>query len=338
MGQEDYLVAAAMRVTIDPMAKSENEFVAWLARRQRAADGVELGIGDDMAILRTGDRAILVAADMLMDGVHFDASRHAPELIGRKALAVNLSDCAAMAVRPRWVVASVALPNDWPIGNAQALCCGMESLAAEYGCALVGGDTNSWNHGLVIDVCILAEPWHGVPPARRDGVRPGDRLYVSGRLGGSLFEQGDATPRHLVFTPRVNEARRIAEALGDRLHAMMDLSDGLSVDADRMAKASGCSMTFDAAALMKLASQAAAAAAKADGRSVLDHMLNDGEDFELFFAASAEAADTISTAPLGDLDITCIGEAAQGEGLWLIDGGSKRERIEPQGYQHFKSD
>jgi len=310
------------------MASGERAFVSWLAARYaRKTDlrraGVELGIGDDMAILRTGiagrrarsDGRILIAADMLMDGVDFDLARHTPQQIGRKALAVNLSDCAAMAVRPRWAVVSLALPKKWPAAKAKSLYLGMEPLAEKYDCRIVGGDTNSWEHGLVIDVTVIAEPWPGIEPVCRDGMRPGDAIYVTGALGGSI------AGHHLTFEPRVHEARELATRLGGDLHAMMDLSDGLSIDAARMVAASGCGIELDAAALLDIASRTARLAR--GPRSTLEHVLHDGEDFELLFACKAASAPQEAQ----------IGRAIKKKGLWLVANGC-REKIKPLGWQH----
>lgn len=310
------------------MASGERAFVSWLASRYaRKTDlrrgGVELGIGDDMAILRTGiagrrgrsNGRILIAADMLMEGVDFDLARHTPQQIGRKALAVNLSDCAAMAVRPRWAVVSLALPKKWPAPKAKGLYLGMEPLAEKYDCRIVGGDTNSWEHGLVIDVTVIAEPWPGIEPVCRDGMRPGDAICVTGALGGSI------AGHHLTFEPRVKEACALATRLGRDLHAMMDLSDGLSIDATRMVEASGCGIELDEAALLRMASEAAKSAR--GPRSVLSHVLHDGEDFELLY--SCKTASAHGGAP--------IGRAIEKKGLWLVADG-RREKIKPLGWQH----
>ncbi|MFH1418130.1 MAG: thiamine-phosphate kinase [Planctomycetota bacterium] len=337
------------------MAKGEDNLIAWLASRPtRTQPGVEVGIGDDMAILRAGEDdppsgpPILITADMLMDGVHFDTSAHTPEQIGRKALAASLSDCAAMAVRPRYAVVSIALPAGWSMTQAQALYIGMEVLAETHDCAIVGGDTNSWPHPLVIDISIVAVPWPGIEPARRSGVQVGDAVCVTGKLGGSLHpgpaDAAGGVPHHLCFEPRVAEARWLAARLADRLHAMMDLSDGLSTDATRMAAASGCGIEFDAAALENVVSDAALAASQADGRTPLDHLLNDGEDFELLFAvaptslAALEKSAATGTAT-GNAKppalLTRVGTAIEGAGVWLKRGDAPREAIKPGGWQHF---
>ncbi len=314
------------------MASGERAFVSWLAARyaretELRRAGVELGIGDDMAILRAGiagprtrkDGRVLITSDMLMDGVDFDASVHSPKQIGRKALAVCLSDCAAMAVRPRWAVVSLALPKSWSIAKAKGLYLGMEPLAQKYGCRIVGGDTNSWNGGLVIDVTVIAEPWPGIEPVRRDGMRPGDAICVTGLLGGSI------AGHHLTFEPRVHEARELATRLGDDLHAMMDLSDGLSIDAARMVEASGCGIELVSEALEYIASHAANSA---NGpQTPVEHVLHDGEDFELLLACAPDPR------KIDRRGCYVIGRAVKQKGLWLWSN-FRRKKISPLGWQH----
>ncbi len=322
------------------MDKSENNLVAWIASRfpvppVAAQSGVRMGIGDDMAMVATPGDAALATADMLMDGVHFDAAVHSPEQIGRKALAVSLSDCAAMAVQPRYALVSVALPNAWSIEQAQRLFVGMESLARAFDCAIVGGDTNSWSGPLVVDVTVLADAYTGIAPVRRDGAVPGDGLFVTGKLGGSL------SGHHLAFTPRVDEARWLAERLGNDLHAMMDLSDGLATDAPRMAKASGCGFVFDAEAIESVVSDAAVAAASEDGRSAIRHALEDGEDFELLFAAAAGAMSGLTPRDSMEVDgefagcWTGVGDVVQTPGVRLRAADGRETNLAGGGWQHF---
>ena len=216
------------------MAGVELEFVEWLRRRSPGVgEGVLLGIGDDMAILERPGGPILIASDMQLDGVHFDTSRHELADIGRKAAACCLSDCAAMAVRPIAMTVSVAHPRAWSLEQAQALASGVETVARAHHAPIVGGDTTSWDQGLAIDVSVLAEPFPGIDPVRRDGARPGDRLFVTGPLGGSL------RGKHMRFQPRIAEAREIASVVGGRLHAMIDVTDGLALDLHRVCVASG---------------------------------------------------------------------------------------------------
>ncbi len=313
------------------MEKGEDQLIRWLAERQPfGSSEVALGIGDDLAMLTLVDGSILVGTDMLLDGVHFDSRVHAPEAIGRKALAVALSDCAAMAVCPCAALLSVALPNSWSMNQARQLHEGAYQLARKYDCAIIGGDTNSWDKPLAIDAVILAQPHENIVPIRRSGARPGDDLFVTGRLGGSILGH------HMTFEPRVAEARQLASLLGSRLHALMDLSDGLSTDAGRMADASGCGLVFESAALETVVSNAARQLAREHGRSPLDHALNDGEDFELLLAVeggtlSAEANEVLSAST----PFTRVGTVVSSRGVWLADA-SGRTPLPPGGWQHFR--
>lgn len=335
------------------MAKDEDQLVAWIRDRFSSAlekpehaagapltersDGPVIGIGDDMAMVAIGGGRILVAADMLMDGVHFETSIHRPSQIGRKAMAASLSDCAAMAVRPCWALVSVALPEVWSMEQARSLYGGMEALSRCYHCPVVGGDTNSWSGPLVIDVSVVAEPYAGVAPVRRGGVRPGDEVFVTGRLGGSL------RGHHLCFEPRVEEAHRLAKRLGTSLHAMMDLSDGISVDAARMAAESGCGLIFEMERLERVIANAARSMAKESGRTPLAHALHDGEDFELLFAvergtmspASGAEGGQAAEAALDDVPLTRIGEAVAAPGVWLAAPDGSRRPLKREGWRHF---
>lgn len=340
------------------VGKSEDNLVAWIARRFAATtpstsgDSMCVGIGDDMAVLNAGGEAILIAADMLLDGVHFDTSKHTPRQIGRKALAVNLSDCAAMAVRPWCAVVSVALPQDWSMAQAQELINGVATLAEEFDCAIVGGDTNSWDKPLAIDVTILGRPYDGIAPVTRSGAQLGDAVYVTDRLGGSL------SGKHLDFTPRVAEARQLAELFGANLHAMMDLSDGISTDAARLARASSVGIEFDKSALLAVASEAARDQS-ADDNERLRHVVGDGEDFELLFVVAPNRAATLrerraqnnkdrgtnsESARTSSIEFNVnsaitvmqIGTVIAEPGMWLTDKDNKRTPLAPTGWQHFK--
>lgn len=309
------------------MPKSELAFVHWL--RSRATTNplrVPIAIGDDMAALRARGDLVFITADMLMDTVDFESAKHTPAQIGRKALACSLSDCAAMAVMPIGFLASVALPNNWTMEQAQQLIEGMLPLAEQFHCPLIGGDTNSWNHPLVIDVTVPAQPFPRISPVRRSGAQSGDSLYVSGPLGGSILG------RHLTFEPRINEARRLAESLGPDLHAMLDISDGLSLDAARLAEASNVGIELSAAAIEQHAIHAdAATLSKQTGRPPLEHALSDGEDFELLVAA-ARTDDFLETP---NARWSRIGQVVE-SGLWLIDPTGHRAPLEPKGWEHFR--
>lgn len=280
-----------------------------------------------MAVVDGGGGRVLVASDMLLDGVHFDSTRHDLAMIGRKAIACNLSDCAAMAVRPLAAVVSVALPGAWTLAKAKELFEGMFAVADEFGLAIVGGDTTSWRHPLAIDVAITAVPYDGIEPVRRSGARVGDTLCVTGKLGGSLMG------RHLTFTPRVTEARTLAGALGNRLHAMMDISDGLSLDLWRMCDASGVGAVLSERLLLEVVSDAAKRMSEADGRPALEHALSDGEDFELLLAVDPNAGEPAEWSARLGVPIGPVGRITEtGYGIELCDG--RVETLQPKGYVH----
>jgi len=303
------------------MGGDELEFVDWLCRRQPDHPRVALGIGDDMAVVRSAADRFLVSCDLLLDGVHFDSTRQSLKRVGRKCIACSLSDCAAMAVRPLAATVSVGLPQDMPLSAARELHEGMLSIAAEYDLAIAGGDTTRWDHPLVVDVAITAEPYPLVEPVRRSGAGPGDRLYVSGPLGGSLLG------RHLEFTPRVREAKAIATALGDRLHAMIDISDGLALDLWRLCQASRVGAVLEERLLGDVVSDDASRSAEADGRTALDHALSDGEDYELLLAVAGEPA------AIAGVTLFPVGRIVP-SGLRLESRDGTLAVLEPRGYVH----
>ncbi|MCA9059678.1 MAG: thiamine-monophosphate kinase, partial [Planctomycetaceae bacterium] len=184
---------------------TENAFLQHIQRSCPVRRPVQVGIGDDGAVLAgTGDAPFVVVTDMLLDGVHFELGKISPDLAGRKAVAVNLSDLAAMGCRPTACFLSLAMPRNVPGGSArrflQQLYDGILPLAERYGFTIAGGDTNAWNGPFAINVCLTGEPVSRQIPLR-SGARIGDIVLVSGQLGGSL-----ASGRHLTFEPRLELA------------------------------------------------------------------------------------------------------------------------------------
>src|SRR5205807_6083779 len=173
---------------------SEFAYIDWLRRRTPPSPRVLLGPGDDAAVLAfTQETRCLVTTDMLLDGSCFRLAEAGPRLVGRKAMAVNLSDIAAMAGRPVAAVVSVGLPRQGGRAIAEELYLGLREAADAFDTAVVGGDTNSWDGPLVISVTLVGEAT-ARGPVRRSGARAGDWLFVTGPLGGSILG------RHLTFT------------------------------------------------------------------------------------------------------------------------------------------
>jgi thiamine-monophosphate kinase len=299
----------------------EFAFIDWLRRRTPADPRVLLGPGDDTAAVRiTPGSPMLVTTDMLLEGSCFALAEAGPQRVGRKAMAVNLSDIAAMAGRPTAAVVSVGLPQTGGRSLAEGLYEGLRGMADEFGTAIVGGDTNSWPGPLVISVTVFGEPT-GRGPVTRSGARPGDWLLCTGPFGGSI------RGHHLDFMPRVREALRLHEVA--ELHAMIDVSDGLAADVWHV-----CTESCVGAVLWAGAIPVAEAARQLnDGLSPLDHALGDGEDFELVFAVSpTDGRQLVEAQPVPGITLTTIGECVEA-GLWLESDGARRP-LEPRGYVH----
>jgi thiamine-monophosphate kinase len=301
----------------------EFEYIDWLRRQTPPDPRVRVGPGDDCAVLKgVAGSDWLVTTDMLLEGTHFVLAQAEPRRVGRKALAVNLSDMAAMAGRPVAALVSVGLPRRHGTrALAEELYLGLRALADEYGTAIVGGDTNSWDGGLTIAVTLLGQPTPPGPVLRK-GATPGDWLLVTGPLGGSILG------RHLDFMPRVRQAQRLQELVHP--HAMIDISDGLAGDVHHLCEESGCGAVLRAEAIPIHPD----AAKIQDGRPPLEHALADGEDFELAFAVAAQDGDILVRAqPIAGIDLSHVGEFVPEIGLWLERGG-QRQIMPPRGYAH----
>ena len=297
-------------------ALGEVGLIARLAQRIEASASVKVGIGDDAAVLRAPRGGwLLFASDMLVEGVHFHRRRVPAHWIGWKALACNISDIAAMGGLPHWAVVSLGLPPKTPVSFVDALYAGLRRCARRFDMVIVGGDTVR-SPQIVVDVAILGE----VQPEHltlRRGVRVGDLLFVTGRLGGS-YRSG----RHARFLPRLREAQELVRRF--RVHAMMDLSDGLASDLWQMSRASGVTLRVCASRIP----------VSSAGRSV-QHALMDGEDFELLFAVAPRVAAQLPRR-LGRCPLTCIGEAVgRGVNVELERPDGRILQLRPTGFRHF---
>lgn len=281
---------------------------------------VELPPGDDMAVLRMPDSRLLVAADQVIEGRHFRAETR-PGLVARKAVTRNLSDVAAMAARPWATLATVALPGGYGDARSIELIEGLRSSAEVFGCPLVGGDLAVHAHGdgpLTVGVAILAVPaTRSGRVVARKGSRIGDGVYVTGTLGGSLRPDGGGT--HLTFEPRVPEAIELLEALGDSLHAMIDLSDGLGRDAAHLAGDPALAIEFDVGSLPLTAGIAWRAA------------IAGGEDYELLFTASRAPPTVLS----GGTRVTRVGTVCERRDAAVVAReGAGRTDVSRFGWEH----
>jgi thiamine-monophosphate kinase len=312
----------------------ELEFIHWLRDHVPPHPRAPLGLFDDAALISLANRSELIATiDTLTDGVDFQLTAHEPRRIGRQALAANLSDLAAMASEPIAAIISIVLPRHPPcalttLQLAIALYEGLLPLAEEFGVAIAGGDVNTFDGPLAISVTALGQT-SARGPLLRSGARPGDWLLVTGQLGGSILGH------MLDFTPRVRESLALHERYD--LHAGTDISDGLALDASRLATASGCGAVLFtdripiAPAAFDLVEQEQAADSHA---AALLHALSDGQDFELLLAAPPNVAQTmLHEQPLACF-ITQVGELISDQGLWQQSAGSPRRPLEAVGWRH----
>jgi thiamine-monophosphate kinase len=302
---------------------AEFDYIRWLRGQTPAHARVSVGPGDDCAVVTSSGSPWLVKTDMLLDGVHFHLAQAGPRRVGRKAMGVNLSDIAAMGGKPVAAVVSVALP----VGQAAKLpdlaaelYAGLREQADRFNTAIVGGDTNSWNGGLVISVALLGEPGPQ-GPILRSGARPGDWLMVTGPLGGSILG------KHLDFTPRIAEALELQKHC--RVHAMLDISDGLAADVNHICEESGCGAVLVAERIPI----SDAAGQMNDAKTPLEHALGDGEDFELVFAVTPEdGRRLLANQPISGITLAWIGECVESS-LFLEERGVRRP-LAPLGFVH----
>jgi len=304
----------------------ETEFVRWLRERVPEHPLLSLGPGDDAAILQWHQRAdCVVTTDLVTDQVDFDIRSTPLDKVGRKALAVNLSDLAAMAAEPVAAVISLALPRQDALPIAKHLYEGILPLAEQWSVALAGGDTNCWSGPLAISVTAIGRTT-AAGALRRNGAKIGDEIIVTGDLGGSILG------KHLDFVPRIEEALRIHEHFA--VHAGMDISDGLSLDLFRMMTESGCGAELDLAAIPISAAARKLAGNTGSAQTQLEHALSDGEDFELLLAMSPEETRRLLAQPPVTTPLTPIGRCIEERGLYAVGADGRRTELTPRGYTH----
>jgi thiamine-monophosphate kinase len=303
------------------MPSGEFEFIRWVRDRTNTDPRVLVGPGDDCAALAPSPRPLLITTDVLTDGVDFHLPQVGGRTVGRKAMAANVSDVAAMAGSPTAAVVGVVLPNASNSRQlAEELYAGLREVADEFHFPIVGGDTNTWSGGLVVSVTLLGEAT-GRGPVMRSGARPGDWVFVTGPCGGSILG------RHQSPKPRVREALALHAAV--ELHAMIDVSDGLAADLGHILEESRCGAVIDAESVP--IHPDAIVLSKTTGKQPLEHALGDGEDFELIFTVSPTDGERLLHERLVP-GVAKIGECVEA-GLWLVENGVRRPLI-PTGWVH----
>ncbi|ADG67078.1 thiamine-monophosphate kinase [Planctopirus limnophila DSM 3776] len=303
---------------------------ALIERIRKAAGGssrVLLGIGDDAAGLGSReDRETLVATDMLLDGVHFVVEECGPYWAGRKALAVNLSDLAAMGGRCIASFVSIAIPRNWNAHEADELMRGVLELAAKWDCPVAGGDTNSWDGRLVINVAVVGETIEATS-IRRAGAQVGDVIVVSGALGGSIYG------RHLKFEPRLDVAAELLKLA--KLNSMIDLSDGLSSDLWHILRASHAGAVLEQKRIpVHEDVRHHADVVNLSSPPALAHALHDGEDFELLFTLSPAQWETLRQNWKLPIALTKIGTIVSEEACRIVSETGESKELVPGGYVH----
>ncbi len=310
-----------------PEPMGEFDLIAWIRRQTSTGGRISLGIGDDCALVQPSSGAgVLVTTDMLMDGCHFRLGEASAVEVGYKALAVNLSDIAAMAGIPVAAFVAVALPRGDAVAIAQGLHSGMAPLAGRFGVELAGGDTNAWDGPLVVTITVLGETT-GRGAVRRSGARAGDAIAVTGPLGGSL-----ASGRHLRPQPRISEALKIHERVS--IHAMIDLSDGLASDLGHiLVESGGLGALLDADSIP--IHLEALAACRLDGRTPLEHALTDGEDFELCLTLDPADYDRLAANLPDGVSLFRVGTIIREPGIRLQHADGSIEPILARGFDHL---
>ena len=338
-------------------SRSELDFIKHLRaheqRRETLAADLVRSIGDDAAVVRQlAGRDTVVTTDLLVEDVDFHRDSIPPAMLGHKALAVSLSDIAAMGARARWALLSIGVPRDiWDSGFVDQLYEGFFALADRYDVRLVGGDFSRTPEKIVIDSIVVGECAHE-RAVLRSGARCGDQLFVTGSLGGSaaglrLIERGarveceDASDadspaiqrlilRHLRPEPRVGWGLVLGEE--PLATAMIDISDGLSSDVNHLCEESNVGALIDASRI-----PIDPLVADLCGRRALDPLvlaLHGGEDFELLFAVNPQ---NVSRLPkkVDGVAISCIGEIKEASQSVRIAEGSRVWELEPGGWDHF---
>ena len=300
----------------------EDRLIARLIRGLPLGEEVRVGAGDDCAVIGAprAARWELLKTDAVVEGVHFEPGEKM-ERVGWKALCRALSDIAAMGGVPSHALITLAVPAECEMARLEALYRGLRKAARRFGVSIVGGETSRSPGPLFVSITLTG--W--VERARcilRSGGRVGDGVYVTGRLGGS--REG----RHLDFVPRVAEARWLTAHA--KLHAMMDVSDGLAADLQHILDESrvGAILEADAIPLSREAERAA------DGRTPLEHALGDGEDFELLFTVSPADGERLLANPPCAVRLSHIGDIVAEAGCAVRNSDGKLTSLKSLGWKH----
>ena len=337
-----------MYTTAEMIFQSEDEFVRWLrALTSGKSSQIRTGVGDDAAVVRIGrNRDLILTADLSIEGVHFTRRLHRAKSVGHRALARSLSDIAAMGGVPRFALISVAFPRAVSRAWIEEFYGGVLNLAARFHVAVIGGDTSIVKRTAMIDVTLAGE----VPRGRgvlRSGARPGDMIFVSGKLGQSarglevLKSQARRNKRARRYQQENSETAKTVDAhlfpeprceLGGWLQrsgipsAMMDISDGLSTDLMRLCEASKVGGEVDTGRVP--------GPAGVSREHSLALALNGGEDYELLFTVPKRNLRKVPRSYRG-VPLNCIGRICRSREVVLVHEDGGRSPLAAAGYDHF---
>ncbi|NIR50759.1 thiamine-phosphate kinase [candidate division KSB1 bacterium] len=313
----------------------------------RPPENVLVGIDDDAAAIELSKQHILLlTTDALIEDVHFNLSYFNFYQLGWRAMAANLSDIAAMGGWPKYALVTLGLPPHTQVENALDLYRGMQRLADSFDIRIVGGDTTHSSERIYISLTVLGEA-ETDKLTLRAGAQVGDAIFVTGALGGAqaglkaltspnISKEGfaSAVERHLTPNPRVEEARFLVENF--KIHAMIDVSDGLASEINHICKHSGVGAVLHEAAIPM--DQATGAVAKHFEENGIEYALYGGEDFELIFTVSENAATELLEKFDATFDSGCakIGRiTAKSRGIVLSKRDGTQTELQRVGYDHF---
>lgn len=310
-----------------------------LTRNLHKDNAVTLGIGDDCAVIRAKKEYLLFSCDAFLEDVHFRREWASPEDIGYKAAAAALSDIAAMGGTARYMLVALACPPDTDSAYLERLYGGIKSAMDTERVSLIGGDTTSSPHGLVLNMTVIGSAQGN--PVCRSGARPGDLIGVTGHpgsaaLGLHALEHGESNAPEVLIKAHLRPRPKMMEGFflggANEVNAMIDVSDGLLQDLWHIAERSGVSMNIDTTKLPISTEQKDYA--HKTGISAETAALSGGEDYELAFTVSPQTAGQLLTEfnLQFTLPVTIIGTVGKGPAGITVDGAPRT----PEGFDHFQ--
>jgi thiamine-monophosphate kinase len=331
-----------------PERMTERKLITQIRRLALGGPSVVTGIGDDCAVLRVPPgHDLLVTTDFTIESVHFRRDWHPPELVGRRCLTRGLSDIAAMGGEPRAAFLSLAVADDVPQKWVDRFLKGLLDLAKEFKVPLAGGDTAQSPAGIQADIVVVGSVPRG-KAVLRSGAKPGEQIYVTGELGGSvaaLARLAESKPAGAEYFRRISSdfsryssshSRPQARvAVGQSLRrrglasAMIDLSDGLSTDLEHICQESHVGAEIEAEAIPR-AEIGPGKKELGKKRVALELALHGGDDYELLFTSAAAIP-----AQVAGVRVTRIGRTVRSAGMKLVDAAGKQQPLQAAGWEHF---